>query len=483
MLIEQFFLEGLGHQSYLVTDESSHQAAVIDPRRDIAIYLQAAETAGARIVYVLETHVHNDYVTGALELRERTGATIANATSAGLAYEHQGAHDGDRITMGSLTFAVLATPGHTPDHLSYALYATGRESPTAVFTGGSMLVGNAGRTDLVSPGMTLTLTRDQYHSLRRLLETLPDETLVYPTHGAGSFCGATTSGTPARRSTIGQERVASPAALADDEAEFVRQQIAGYGVYPAYYRYMSEINQIGPRILGGLPELAPLAPPQVRDNLAHGLPLIDGRQRRVFAQEHVPGALNIELDESFGTYVGWVLPFNKPLMLLIEDASGRREAVAQLIRIGYEQLRGHLDGGMDAWKGSGYPTASFDAITVNELDQRMRNNERLAVLDVRDEAEWETGHIPGAQHIHIGDLMQHLHELPQDIPIATICRSDHRAAIAASIVAALGRETIAVQRGGVTTWLRLQAQHAADSSSDATATMATHEGGPEHAHP
>jgi hydroxyacylglutathione hydrolase len=260
----------------------------------------------------------------------------------------------------------------------------------------------------------------------------------------------------------------------------VRQQIAGYGVYPAYYRYMGEINQAGPRILGGLPDLPPLAPLQVRDNLAHGLPLIDGRHRRAFAEEHVPGAFNIELDESFGTYVGWVLPFNKPLMLLIEDESGRREAVAQLIRIGYEQLRGHLDGGMDAWTSAGYPAASFAAITIDELDRRWRNHERLAALDVRDDAEWERGHMPGAQHIHIGDLMQHLHEIPRDIPIVTICQSGHRAAIAASIVAALGRETLAVQRGGAPKWLKLHAQHAADSSLGETAA---HEAGSEHAHP
>ncbi len=468
MRVEQFFLDGLGHQSYLVSDESSHLAAVIDPRRDIEIYLQAANAAGAQIAYVFETHVHNDYLTGALELRERTGATIVNATSAGLAYEHQGVNDGDRIMVGSLTFAALATPGHTPDHLSYALYESGHDTLTAVFTGGSMLVGSAGRTDLVSPGATLTLTREQYRSLRRLLETMADDVLVYPTHGSGSFCGATMSGTPARRSTIGQERLASPAAHVHDEAEFVRQQLAGYGTYPAYYRYMSEINQAGPRILGGLPELALLTARQAHDNLDHGLPLIDGRRRRAFAKEHVPGALNIELDESFGTYVGWLLPFNKPLMLLIEDASGRKEAVAQLIRIGYEQTRGYLDGGVDAWKGAGFPTNGFEAITVDEFHRRWQQHERLAVLDVRDAAEWESGHIPGSQHIHIGDLMQHLHEIPRDRPVATICRSGHRAEIAASIVAALGCETIAVARGGVPDWLAL----AEDASRDG-----------EHAHP
>ncbi len=477
MRIEQFFLEGLGHQSYFVLDESAHIAAVIDPRRDIEIYLQAADAASARIAWVFETHVHNDYITGARELRERTGATIVSATSAGLAYEHQGVGDGDRIAMGTLTFTTLTTPGHTPDHLSYAVHEEGRDAPTAIFTGGSMLVGSAGRTDLVSPGMTLTLTRDQYHSLRRLLDTMPDEVLVYPTHGAGSFCGATMDGPTARRSTIGQERLASPASHAQDEAEFVRQQLAGYGVYPAYYRYMSEINLAGPRILGGLPELPPLAPPQVRANLAHGLPLIDGRGRRAFAQEHVPGALNIELDGSFGAYVGWLLPFNKPLMLLIEDQAGREEAVAQLIRIGYERLRGYLEGGVDAWKGAGYPTDRFETVTVDELRQRWLRHDRLALLDVRDSAEWESGHIPGSQHIHIGDLMQHLHEIPRDRPVVTICRSGHRAAMAASIVAVLGCETIAVRRGGVPDWL------ATEQSDERAAITGQPSHASEHSHP
>lgn len=464
MRIEQFFIEGLGHQSYLVVDEHSHVAAVVDPRRDVEVYLQAADAANAQIAWVFETHIHNDYITGARALQERIGSTIVSAASAGLAYEHRGVSDGDRVTVGALTFAVLATPGHTPDHLSYALYEEGRDLPIALFTGGSMLVGSAGRTDLVSPGMTLTLTRDQYHSLRHLLDTMPDDVLVYPTHGAGSFCGATMDGPSARRSTIGQERLASPASHVHDEAEFVRQQLAGYSVYPAYYRYMSEINLAGPRMLGGLPELPALTAPQVRNSLDHGLPLIDGRRRRAFAQEHVPGALNIELDGSFGAYVGWLLPFNKPLMLLIEDEAGRKEAVAQLIRIGYERLRGHLDGGMDAWKSAGFSTGSFETITVDEFRQRLADQGPLAVLDVRDETEWESGHIPGSQHIHIGDLMRHLHEIPRDIPVATICRSGHRAAMAASIVAALGRETVAVRRGGVPDLLATEAEEATHAS-------------------
>lgn len=478
MRIEQFFLEGLGHQSYLIVDESAQVAAVLDPRRDVEIYMRAAEAAGARITHVLETHVHNDYITGAREIQAQAGATIVNAASAELAYEHQAVRDGDRFAVGSLTFEALATPGHTPDHLSYAVYEAGKIAPTAVFTGGSMLIGSAGRTDLVSPGMTLTLTRQQYRSLRRLLDTLPGEALVYPTHGAGSFCGATMDGPAARASTIAQERLASPAAYAHDEAEFVRQQLAGYGVYPAYYSYMGDINQRGPSILGGVPALTPLTPQVTRRNLEHGLPLIDGRSRDAFAKEHVPGAFNIELDATFGTYVGWLLPFNKPLMLLVDDESGRQEAAAQLVRIGYEQLRGYLDGGVDAWKAAGFPTGRLEAMTIDELSQRWRQRDPLAVLDVRDGAEWASGHISGAQHIHIGDLMRHLHEIPQETPVVTVCRTGHRAEMAASIIAALGRQVIAVPHGGVPDWM---ARHLPTEYDNATEHVGAHE--LDHAHP
>lgn len=452
MQIEQFFIEGLGHQSYLVSDETMGVAAVVDPRRDIEIYLAAAERLGVHITHAFETHVHNDYVTGALELRDRVGATIVTAAAAQVSYDHLGAREGDSVSVGALRFVVLETPGHTPSHISFALYAPASSAPYAVFSGGSLLTGNAGRTDLVSPGMTLTLTRDQYHSLRRLLDGLPEETLVYPTHGAGSFCGATTTSAATRSSTIGQERAVSPASLAHDEAEFVRQQLQTYGLYPAYYAHMRDINMHGPRILGGAPEIPGLTPRQINDLLRMGIPLLDGRSRADFAREHVPGAINIDLDGSFGIYAGWLLPFNAPLTLLTDDAAGRREAVAQLIRIGFEQTRGYLDGGMAAWTEAGYPTDRFERIDVDELRRRLASAEAPAVLDVRDETEWRAGHIPGAQHIHVADLPRHLHETPLDRPIAVICRTGHRAAMAASMLAALGRTTIAVQ-GGVPDWM------------------------------
>lgn len=479
MHIEQFVLEGLGHQSYLITDAASGTAAVVDPRRDIAIYLQAAERAHVTITHVFETHVHNDYLTGAREMVAQTGAVIVTAAEAQVAYAHQGVRDGDRMRVGTLAFAVLATPGHTPDHLSYALYEDGQAQPAAIFSGGSMLIGGAGRTDLVSPGMTLTLTRAQFHSLRRLLDSFPDGVRVYPTHGAGSFCGATAQQGTAHTTTIGQERHASPAALAHDELAFVRQQLASYGVYPRYYASMGEINQQGPRILGSVPEVPALAPVDVQQMMRHGIPLIDGRPRTAFARAHVPGAFNVECDPSFAIYVGWLLPFNKPLMLVVDDATARQEAAWQLLRIGFEQVLGHLAGGMPAWKRAGMPTQAFNAITLDELARRYQRHEPLAILDVRDETEWRAGHIPGAQHLHIGDLPQHLNELPLDVPIVTICQSGFRSAMAASMVAALGRETLAVQQGGVGDWI---ARGLPTERHVATPAMASSES-MEHAHP
>ncbi|HEX7736156.1 MAG TPA: MBL fold metallo-hydrolase [Ktedonobacteraceae bacterium] len=451
MQIEAFVLDGLGHQSYLIRDEKRGQAAVVDPRRDGEVYLEAASRSGASVTHILETHVHNDYVTGARELAARTGATIVASSEAHLAYPHQPVRDGETFRVGELHFEVMSTPGHTPEHVSYVLFEPDQSTPHAVFSGGSMLAGGAGRTDLLGPGMTLTLTRQQYHSLRKMLATLPGHVTVYPTHGAGSFCQANL-GSARRTTTIREELLASPAVQADSEEAFVKQQLAGYTAYPRYYAHMHDINQRGPAILGALADPAPLAPHAVQQQLAASIPLIDGRKRDDFARAHVPGSLNIELDSSFGTYAGWILPFNTPLMLLIEDEEGRREAVVQLLRIGYEQTRGYLDGGIAGWQAAALPTSSFERIDLDTLHQRWQARGPLTIIDVRRDDEWARGHIPGSLHFHIGDLPQDLASVPTDGPLALICQSGYRSEIAASILAASGREVSAVQ-GGVGDWL------------------------------
>ena len=460
MRIEQFALDGLGHQSYLVVDERTGMAAVVDPRRDVDVYLEAAQRHGARITHILETHLHNDYVTGARELAARTAASSQNgeevivvaSAEAPPAYAHQAVRDGDRLALGAVTVAVLATPGHTPEHVSYATYEPGSDTPHALFSGGSMLVGGAGRTDLLGAAQTETLAHQQYHTLRRLLEMLPATVLVYPTHGAGSFCVAGDV-SASRHTTIGQERLASPAVHARDAEEFTRQQLAGYGEYPSYYAHMRPINQAGPRVLGTLPEPPALAPAAIQTRMGTGVPLVDSRGREAFAQAHVPGALHIELDPSFGTYAGWLLPFNAPLLLVVEDIAGQREAVLQLIRIGYEQVEGTLHGGITAWRAAGLPTGAFARITIPELHARWEGSDPPAILDVRRDDEWREGHIPGAQHIHVADLPRRVAEVPEGRTVAVVCASGYRASTGASILAAAGRDAIAVQ-GGVPGWLR-----------------------------
>ena len=451
MKIEQFFLEGLGHQSYFVAEEGSGIAAVIDPRRDIDIYLEAASRTGLKITHVLETHVHNDYVSGGRELAAKVGAKIIASDIDPLVYADRSVRDGDRVELGKASFEVLGTPGHTPEHVSYLLFEPGNKTATSLFSGGSMLVGNAGRTDLLGPDYTLTLTKQQYVSLRRLLDTLPGQVRVYPTHGAGSFCMSTTSA-PARTTTIAQERLASPAATAKDEEDFIRRQLAGYIAWPAYYQYMHDANKYGRAVLGSLPTLPSLSHQRVQQQMAQGMRLVDGRPREAFARAHIPGSYNIELDSQFGTYIGWLLPYNTPIMILVEDEEGRREAVVQLIRIGWEEISGFVDGGISTWKVAALPLDSFETVDVESLYRRWSQRTRLTVIDVRRDDEWKEGHIPDSLHIHIADLPQRLDEVPSGRPVALICRTCHRAEMAASILAATGREVIVVGRGGVPDW-------------------------------
>ena len=477
MQIEQFFLEGLGHQSYFVAEEQSGLAAVIDPRRDVDIYLQAASRAGARITHILETHVHNDYVGGGRELAAKTGAKIIASDGDPLVYADQSVREGDRLAIGGAAFEVLHTPGHTPEHVSYLLYEPESETPSSLFSGGSMLVGNAGRTDLLGPAQTLTLTKQQDASLRRLLDTLPGQVRVYPTHGAGSFCMSTTSA-PARSTTIAQERLMSPAAQAKDEEDFIRRQTVGYNAYPTYYRYMHDANKYGRAILGSMPVPPPLSTATVQGQLADGMRLVDGRSRADFAREHIPSSLNIELDGQFSTYIGWLLPYNTPLMILVEDEEGCREAVVQLIRIGWEDINGFVDGGISSWKAAALPTEQFGLIDVDTLYKRWSQRTNLTVIGVRRDDEWKEGHIPGVLHLHIADLPQHLDEVPRKQPIALICRSGHRAEMAASMIAATGREVIAVGKGGVPDWAERGFPLATDE-----ADVSAHHDEAAHAHP
>ena len=359
------------------------------------------------------------------------------------------------IDLGGVVLQAMETPGHTPEHLAYVLSESGR--PFAVFTGGSLLLGSAGRTDLSGDRSTQDLTKAQFHSLRRLAD-LPDQTRVLPTHGAGSFCAATApSQQPA--STIGLQRRDNPAMLAPDEDSFVRQQLRGLPLYPSYYRHMAPTNRAGPTVRGRLPDLRALSPADVEPLARSGMWIVDIRDRWSFAVAHIPGSINVELDDVFASFVGWVVPFGAPIVLVVPEGGERhgQEALTQLFRIGYEQVEGYLAGGVQAWLATRRTVKSYPVADVDDLCRASATDAHPLVLDVRQPSERTQGVIPGSVQLFVGDLPERVDELPKNREIWTICRSGYRAAIAASLLDRAGSRVRPVAREGVERWLALSA--------------------------
>ena len=468
MDLELFVTPGLGDASYLLA--SGGEAVLVDPQRDAWRFLEVAERRGWRVRYVLDTHVHNDYISGAIETRAATGAELVMPARGGYAFEHLPADDGDSIDVGGLRLTAWATPGHTPEHLAWVVtdqsasdpaagFATGpgAEVPVAAFTGGSLLVGSAGRTDLLGPVLTDPLTADQQRSLRRLA-ALPAAAQVLPTHGAGSFCSAGPASTN-RVSTIGAERLANPAfRLANAPLDDFRgEALAGLGRYPDYYRHMAPINRRGPRVLGRLFLPEALGAAAFDAKAAPGVTIVDARPRKTHARGHIRGSINIELDSAFAGYVGWLVPFAEPILLVLPDEPDALEhATTELVRIGYERIQGWLEGGIEAWAESGRAVASYATTTM-----RAAHRERASaggggdgvLLDVRQPIEWaDEGVVPGSKQIFVADLPARLDELPGGAPVTVFCRSGHRAAMAASILEKAGREVRLVVAGGARSW-------------------------------
>jgi hydroxyacylglutathione hydrolase len=457
MDLELFVTPGLGDASYLLA--SGRDAVLVDPQRDAWRFIEVAERRGWRIGHVLETHVHNDYVSGALETRAATGAQIAAPARGRYEFEHLAVDEGDAIELGGLVLTAMATPGHTPEHLAWLVGSVDDpEAPLAIFSGGSLLVGSAGRTDLLGPVLTDALTADQQRSLHRIGE-LPDATQVLPTHGAGSFCSAGPVGTT-RVSTIAAERFANPtfalAAAGADPAAFRAQALGGLGRFPAYYAHMAAINRRGPRVLGRLILPPALDPAGFEAAAAAGATIVDARDRDSFAAGHVAGSLNIELDGTFAGYVGWLVPFGSPVVFVLPDDApdALAEATTELLRIGYERVPGWLEGGVSAWAGSGRPVGSYPTVSMRALHaERLAGQEDGLLLDVRQPIEWQNdGIVPGAERIFVADLPARLDELPAGSRVTVFCKSGSRSAIAASLLDRAGLDVRVVTNGGAARW-------------------------------
>ncbi|MDX6327273.1 MAG: hydroxyacylglutathione hydrolase [Nocardioidaceae bacterium] len=423
----------LGDRSYVVHD--GEVAFVVDPQRDVDRLGPLLDDAGAQVTHVLETHLHNDYLTGGLALARRTGADyLVNADDA-VAFPRTPVHDGQTFAVGRMRITALATPGHTFTHLAYAL-ATDDGEPLALFSGGSLLYGSTGRPDLLGPEHTDVLARHQHASARSLAALLPDAVELFPTHGFGSFCSSTQS--DATESTIGDEKATNPA-LTQSEEQYVAELLAGLGAYPTYYSRMARLNAAGP----AEPELQPPSradAAELRRRLEAGEWVVDLRHRTAFAAGHAPGTLNVGLDGAFATYLGWLMPWGTPVTLLGDSGASVEEAQRELVRIGIDRPAAQSTGGPENWSDDGlasFPTATF-------ADLRRELNERpVPLVDVRRQEEHTIAHIEGALNIPVHELPDRIDELTTS-EVWVHCASGYRASIAASLLDASGRRPVAI---------------------------------------
>ncbi|WP_407111108.1 rhodanese-like domain-containing protein [Streptomyces sp. DSM 116494] len=437
--VETLESEGLGNRSYLAGGPDA--AVVVDPPRDIDRIIAAAARRGVRIAYVAETHVHNDYVTGGLELARVTGARYLVPAGADVSFARTPVSDGATVTVDEgLTLRAIATPGHTPHHTSYALTEDGRG--VAAFTGGSLLIGTVGRPDLVEPRLTEQLARAQHASAHRLAAELDDEVPVLPTHGFGSFCSSAQAEGDA--TTIGKERETNDA-LTLDVDRFVARTLAGLDDVPAYYAHMGPANAAGPAPVD-------LTPPERADaeeiasRLAAGEWVVDLRSRTAFAGGHVAGSFNFEGEGKLATYLAWLIPWGKPVTLLADTPEQIAAAQRELARVGIDRPAAAATGDPAAWVREGERLASFPRARFTDLADVRRRGDTVVVLDVRRDSERAGGFIEGSLHIPIHQLHGRMSEVPDGV-VWVHCAGGMRAAIAASLLDATGRDVVAVDDG------------------------------------
>ncbi|MFB7421075.1 rhodanese-like domain-containing protein [Streptomyces sp. NPDC056121] len=438
--VDTIEIEGLGNRHYLAG--GARAAVAVDPPRDIDQVIAAAARRGVRITHVVETHIHNDYVTGGLELARVTGAAYLVPAAAQVAFSRVPVHDGDVIEIDEeLSLRALATPGHTPHHTAYVLEEAG--TPVAAFTGGSLLMGTVGRPDLVEPRLTENLARAQHASAHRLATELPDDTSILPTHGFGSFCSSGQAAGEA--STIGREKAVN-AALIQDVDSFVAGLLAGLEDVPAYYAHMGPANSAGPDPVDlTAPRRADAAEIGVR--LAAGEWVVDLRNRVAFAQGHVAGSFNFEADGKIATYLAWMIPWGKPVTLLAETPQQLADAQRELVRVGFDHPAAAATGSPSDWLRPGELPASFRRAAFADLAAELSRAEvPPVVLDVRRDSERADGYVEGSVHIPVHALHQRIDEVPAG-QVWVHCAGGMRAGIAASLLDAAGRDVVAVDDG------------------------------------
>jgi hydroxyacylglutathione hydrolase len=448
MYFEQFYLGCLAHASYMLGSEG--EAVVVDPQRDVDIYLKAADEHGLKIKHIFETHLHADFVSGHTELAGRTGARIYMGAKAAAMFPHVALHDGSTVQAGKIRITALETPGHTPE--SVCLVVTDEEKspkPWAVLTGDTLFIGDVGRPDLSRAHTPQQLAGLLYDSLHGKLLTLSDQVLVYPAHGAGSLCGRNMRAE--RSSTIGTERLTNYALQIQSRDDFIRQLTENLPSRPEYFLLDAQINRAGAPALGELPELPPVSARELKALLDQGVFALDVRPNPDFAAAHVPGSVNIALSGQFASWAGTIMGLSARPVLVAETPEQYAEARLRLARVGIEDPRGFLEGGIAAWKQAGFPTSQLPQMTAEELHDRLRRDQPQ-ILDVRREGEWRAGHIAGAAWWPLDHFKVSPPEVDQATPLAVHCQGGYRSMIACSLLRRAGVENVINVTGGFDAW-------------------------------
>ncbi|MCA1834538.1 MAG: rhodanese-like domain-containing protein [Actinomycetota bacterium] len=431
--------ESLGNTAYLI-DVGDGAAVVVDPRRDAGYHVAVAQKLRLRIVGVLETHLHADFVSGSREVANSTDAGIVASGRAGLSFAHRAVEDGSQLSFGDAVVEVLGSPGHTPEHISF-LITVGNER--MLFSGGSLIVGGAARTDLSGDDKTDGLARAQFATLRRLT-VLPDDTALFPTHGAGSFCS--TGPTQSASSTIGTERASNPLFTITDEDEFVRQLTSGFGSYPRYFAHLRDVNRAGAPLLETLPPVPQISAAAARDTVDSGAWLIDGRSAEDWARSHAQGSISVAVRPAFASWLGWVVPFGAPVVLILEPDLVE-EALRQAHLIGYDRIEGWTTIG--DWLATGLLVSSTKRLSAEQAAKHVNGGALL--LDIRRQPEFDAKHIEGAAHLELGEIIAG--KTPDASEVITYCGHGERAATAASLLARRARR-VATLPGGTSEWRR-----------------------------
>jgi glyoxylase-like metal-dependent hydrolase (beta-lactamase superfamily II)/rhodanese-related sulfurtransferase len=468
MFFQQFYLGCLAHASYMFA--SNGKAVVVDPQRDVEIYLDAAQKNGLVIRHIFETHLHADFVSGHRELAQRTGAKIYVGAAAGAKFDHVSLYDGFELQLGKLCVSVLETPGHTPESICLVLTDSEQgDEPWAVFSGDTLFIGDVGRPDLSPTHTPQQLADMMYDSLHRKLMMLPDKTLVYPAHGAGSLCGRNMRAESS--STVGTERLTNWALQIKNREDFVTQMTSNLPARPEYFAQDAAINREGAPALHELPALVPIAPSALQYQISQGVTALDVRHQDEFAAGHVPNSISIPLGGQFASWAGAVLGLSADPVLIGANDEQISEARLRLARVGIEDIAGYLEGGIAAWKAAGLTLSTVPQATVQELKNQLKKN-AIRVLDVRRQGEWNIAHIDGARWHALDLFKRNVPDLDPDARYAVHCKGGYRSMIACSFLQRAGYTNVINVVGGFDAWEKAGLPVTSDMAAAAATTSA-----------